>query len=74
MVRQFALLNYEKIIDYLQLYNTKKMIESTMKKAGMVTGQAEPTVISPSKYGARFLQSLDRFFISCSFALLRPEL
>jgi hypothetical protein len=48
------------------------MIESTRKKAGMVAGQSEPTVISPSKYGARFVQSLDKFFISSSHALLRP--
>ena len=58
------------IIDYLQLYNYKKMFESHVKKAA---GQAEPTVISPKKYQARFVLSTERYFISTGDELLQPN-
>jgi 1-phosphatidylinositol-3-phosphate 5-kinase len=58
------------IIDYLQLYNYKKMFESTVKKAA---GQAEPTVVSPRKYQARFVSSMDRYFLSSGHPLLAPR-
>ena len=52
------------IIDYLQLYNYKRMIESNVKKAGStITGQAEPTIIGPNKYRDRFICALDRYFV-----------
>lgn len=51
------------IVDYLQLYNYKKMIESNMKKAGMIAGQLEPTVISPARYQTRFQKAINSFFI-----------
>ncbi|GBG33761.1 Phosphatidylinositol 4-phosphate 5-kinase 1 [Hondaea fermentalgiana] len=51
------------IIDFLQLYNYRKMIESNVKRAGMIAGQLEPTVIEPSNYRARLLRAVDRNFI-----------
>ncbi len=50
------------IIDYLQLYTVKKMIESNVKRAGMIAGQLEPTVIDPAGYRARMLKAMDRYF------------
>jgi len=38
------------VIDFLQVYNLKKMVESNVKRAGMIAGQLEPTVIDPVKY------------------------
>eukprot|EP00510_Aplanochytrium_minuta_P000446 CAMPEP_0184008540 /NCGR_PEP_ID=MMETSP0954-20121128/2038_1 /TAXON_ID=627963 /ORGANISM="Aplanochytrium sp, Strain PBS07" /LENGTH=989 /DNA_ID=CAMNT_0026287677 /DNA_START=524 /DNA_END=3493 /DNA_ORIENTATION=+ len=52
------------IVDYLQLYNYKKIVESSVKRAAMLAGQLEPTVIEPSSYRNRFLRSMDQYFIS----------
>jgi len=50
------------LIDFLQLYNVKKMIESNVKRAGMIAGQLEPTVIDPSGYRSRMLRAMDNYF------------
>ena len=60
------------IIDYLQLYTVKKMIESNVKRAGMIAGQLEPTVIDPSGYRARMLKAMDKYF--CAVPDAPPEL
>ena len=52
------------IVDYLQLYNYRKMIESNVKKAAMIAGQLEPTVIGPARYQLRFTKALNRYFIA----------
>ncbi|CAK9099379.1 1-phosphatidylinositol-3-phosphate 5-kinase FAB1A (Phosphatidylinositol 3-phosphate 5-kinase) (FYVE finger-containing phosphoinositide kinase) (PIKfyve) (Phosphatidylinositol 3-phosphate 5-kinase type III) (PIPkin-III) (Type III PIP kinase) (Protein FORMS APLOID AND BINUCLEATE CELLS 1A) [Durusdinium trenchii] len=52
------------LIDFLQEYNYKKMIESSVKRAGMLAGQLEPTVIDPGAYRSRFLRALDRYFVA----------
>jgi len=51
------------LIDFLQLYNYKKMLESNVKKAGMIAGQLEPTVIDPSRYRARLMKAMNRYFL-----------
>mmetsp|Transcript_15753 Transcript_15753/g.17834 ORF Transcript_15753/g.17834 Transcript_15753/m.17834 type:complete len:171 (+) Transcript_15753:278-790(+) len=50
------------IVDYLQLYNYRKIIESSVKRAAMLAGQLEPTVIDPQSYRKRFIKSMDRYF------------
>ena len=52
------------IVDYLQLYNYRKMIESNVKQAGMIAGQLEPTVIGPTRYQLRFTKAMNRYFIA----------
>lgn len=51
------------IIDYLRQYDIIKKMEHMSKSVGMLTGQAEPTIIEPSQYKRRFLLALDRYFM-----------
>lgn len=44
------------IIDYMRQYDIIKRVESVSKTMTMITGQAEPTIVQPSLYKARFQQ------------------
>ncbi|KAH9261804.1 hypothetical protein BASA81_000460 [Batrachochytrium salamandrivorans] len=57
------------IIDYLQVYTIQKMLESTVKKFG----QADPTVVSPNKYQARFVNAMEKYFASCGKFSFSPN-
>ena len=51
------------IVDYLQQYNYKKVIESNVKK---VTSTLEPTVVDPKTYRQRFRAAIEKYFIGAS--------
>jgi 1-phosphatidylinositol-3-phosphate 5-kinase len=52
------------IIDYLRQYDFVKRMERMGKSVGMLTGQAEPTIIQPPQYCRRFTSSLERYFMA----------
>jgi len=52
------------IIDYMRQYDIIKKMERVGKSVGMIAGQAEPTIIQPPSYKARFLMAMDRYFMS----------
>lgn len=49
------------IVDYLQQYNYKKLIESNVKKA---TSTLEPTVVEPETYMKRFKKAMGSYFVA----------
>jgi 1-phosphatidylinositol-3-phosphate 5-kinase len=49
------------IIDYIQNYTIKKVIESTFKS---VTSKQDPTIINPDAYKERFRTAMDMYFIA----------
>ena len=48
------------IIDYLRQYDIVKKMERMGKSVGMLTGQAEPTIIQPAQYRNRFRLAMER--------------
>jgi len=50
------------IIDYMRQYDIIKKMERMGKSVGMIAGQAEPTVIQPQPYRARFLGAMEKYF------------
>ncbi len=53
------------IIDYLRQYDIIKKMERVGKgSVGMLTGQAEPTIIQPSQYRKRFTLAMERYFMT----------
>ena len=59
--------NYEivvGIIDYMRQYDFIKRMERMGKSVGMLTGQAEPTIIQPPQYRKRFSAAVERYFMS----------
>lgn len=44
------------IIDYMRQYDIIKRMERMGKSVSMIAGQAEPTIVQPSQYKARFQQ------------------
>lgn len=44
------------IIDYMRQYDMIKRMERMGKSVSMIAGQAEPTIVQPSQYRARFQQ------------------
>ena len=48
---------------YLQ-YDIVKRVERMGKSVGMLTGQAEPTIIQPSMYRKRFNAAMERYFMT----------
>lgn len=44
------------IIDYMRQYDIIKRMERMGKSVSMIAGQAEPTIVQPSLYKARFQQ------------------
>lgn len=61
------------IIDYLRNYDLLKKIESLGKQVGMLTGQAEPTIIPPQQYKKRFRMAMDRYFFAAPSKRLALE-
>jgi hypothetical protein len=51
------------IIDYMRQYDIIKKMEHMGKSVGMLTGQAEPTIIEPQQYRRRFQSAIDRYFM-----------
>jgi 1-phosphatidylinositol-3-phosphate 5-kinase len=49
------------LIDYVQHYTFKKVLESKVKQA---TSEIEPTIISPDAYKKRFRTAMDKYFIA----------
>jgi 1-phosphatidylinositol-3-phosphate 5-kinase len=39
-------------------------MERMGKSVGMLTGQAEPTIIQPSQYKRRFTAAMERYFMT----------
>jgi len=52
------------IIDYMRQYDIIKKMERVGKSVGMIAGQAEPTIIQPPSYKARFILAMERYFMS----------
>lgn len=52
------------IIDYMRQYDFAKKMERMGKSVGMLTGQAEPTIIQPSQYRKRFTLAMERYFMT----------
>jgi 1-phosphatidylinositol-3-phosphate 5-kinase len=52
------------IIDYLRQYDIVKKMERMGKSVGMLTGQAEPTIIQPPQYKKRFSLAMERYFMT----------
>jgi len=52
------------IIDYMRQYDIVKRMERMGKSVGMLTGQAEPTIIQPPMYKKRFNAAMERYFMS----------
>jgi len=52
------------IIDYMRQYDFVKKMERFGKSMGMVTGQAEPTIIQPPMYCKRFSAAMEKYFMS----------
>lgn len=53
------------IIDFLRQYDIIKKMERVGKgSVGMLTGQAEPTIIQPTNYRRRFTLALDKYFMA----------
>ncbi|KAK2957656.1 putative 1-phosphatidylinositol 3-phosphate 5-kinase FAB1 [Blattamonas nauphoetae] len=51
------------IIDYIRQYTWDKQLESIVKKTGILgQGSIAPTIIRPSEYRQRFMDSLKRYF------------
>lgn len=44
------------IIDYMRQYDIIKRMERMGKSVSMIAGQAQPTIVEPSLYKARFKQ------------------
>ena len=51
------------IIDYMRQYDIIKRMERMGKSVGMITGQAEPTIIQPPAYRNRFQNAMQRYFM-----------
>mmetsp|Transcript_5679 Transcript_5679/g.13751 ORF Transcript_5679/g.13751 Transcript_5679/m.13751 type:complete len:961 (+) Transcript_5679:230-3112(+) len=51
---------YMGIIDILQQYNARKLIETTYRKVE-VRGQAEPSCVSPDDYAGRFVKFFEEY-------------
>jgi 1-phosphatidylinositol-3-phosphate 5-kinase len=51
------------IIDYMRQYDIVKRMERMGKSVGMLTGQAEPTIIQPPMYKKRFNAAMERYFM-----------
>ncbi len=45
-------------------YDIIKKMERMGKSVGMLTGQAEPTIIQPSQYRKRFSLAMERYFMT----------
>lgn len=52
------------IIDYMRQYDIVKKMERMGKSVGMLTGQAEPTIIQPSQYRKRFSLAMEKYFMT----------
>mmetsp|Transcript_29482 Transcript_29482/g.76122 ORF Transcript_29482/g.76122 Transcript_29482/m.76122 type:complete len:131 (-) Transcript_29482:927-1319(-) len=53
------------IIDYLRAYTWDKKMETLVKSSGIMGGGKErPTVIPPKLYRTRFLEAMERYFIT----------
>ncbi len=52
------------IIDYMRKYDIIKRMERVGKSVGMLTGQAEPTIIQPPQYRKRFASAMDKYFMT----------
>eukprot|EP01035_Chromulina_nebulosa_P017670 gene17670-23259_t len=52
------------IIDYMRKYDIVKKMERMGKSVGMLTGQAEPTIIQPPQYRNRFQTAMNRYFMT----------
>jgi 1-phosphatidylinositol-3-phosphate 5-kinase len=61
-----------KIIDYLRMYTWDKQIESAVK-SGVLSGEEQPTVLSPEKYARRFRRATRRYFLAVPDALSRES-
>ena len=46
----------------MRQYDIIKKMERMGKSVGMIAGQAEPTVIQPQPYRARFLGAMEKYF------------
>ena len=51
------------IIDYMRQYDIIKKMEHMGKSVGMLTGQAEPTIIEPAQYKRRLQVAMERYFM-----------
>ena len=61
-----------KIIDYLRMYTWDKQIESAVK-SGVLSGEEQPTVLSPEKYARRFRRATRRYFLAVPDDLSRES-
>jgi Phosphatidylinositol-4-phosphate 5-Kinase len=51
------------IIDFKRQYDFLKKMEHMSKSVGMLTGQAEPTIIEPQHYKRRFQAAIEKYFL-----------
>ena len=51
------------IIDFMRQYDIIKKMEHMGKSVGMLTGQAEPTIIEPAQYKRRLQVAMERYFM-----------
>ncbi|XP_033252828.1 putative 1-phosphatidylinositol 3-phosphate 5-kinase [Drosophila miranda] len=53
------------IIDYIRTFTLDKRVESIIKQSGLLGGKGkDPTVVSPERYKQRFIDAMDRYFLT----------
>ncbi|XP_034653485.1 putative 1-phosphatidylinositol 3-phosphate 5-kinase [Drosophila subobscura] len=53
------------IIDYIRTFTLDKRMESIFKQSGLLGGKGkDPTVVSPERYKQRFIDAMDRYFLT----------
>ncbi len=52
------------IIDFMRQYDILKQVERMGKSIPMVVGQQAPTIIQPPLYKARFINAMERYFMT----------
>ncbi|GJJ05894.1 hypothetical protein Clacol_000081 [Clathrus columnatus] len=50
------------IVDFIRTYTWDKKLESWVKDASFLGGGAEPTIVTPKQYKARFRSAMERYF------------
>nr|XP_016929259.1 putative 1-phosphatidylinositol 3-phosphate 5-kinase [Drosophila suzukii] len=53
------------IIDYIRTFTLDKKVESIIKGSGILGGKGkDPTVVNPERYKQRFIDAMDRYFLT----------
>nr|AAL25475.1 LD46512p [Drosophila melanogaster] len=53
------------IIDYIRTFTLDKRVESIIKGSGILGGKGkDPTVVNPERYKQRFIDAMDRYFLT----------